>query len=173
MNKIKIAIFTIFTLITFFSCNVEPLDSDLLGNIINSGSVAGTYRMTAFNTGIPTDLNNDGTASTNQMLETSCFNNNLISINPNGTFTATSKGVDVSSSASVVCYSDPDITGTWVLNGTVLTLRYVEATVTISELFSVSGNSITRSVPLGEIVVTTATNAAVFLNSSYNIVYTK
>ena len=175
MNKIKLtaALLSIFTLMTFSSCNIEPLDSDLLGNVINPDSVAGTYRMTAFNTGIPTDLNHDGTTSTNQMLETSCFNNNFITINPNGTFTATSKGVDVSASATLECYTDPNIAGTWVLNGTVLTLSYVEASVQISEMFSVSGNSLTYSVALGEIVSTTSTNAAVFLNSSYNIVYTR
>jgi hypothetical protein len=49
------------------------LNSDLLRNVINPDSLEGTYRMIAFNTGIPTDLNN-------------------------GSFTATSKGVDVNAS---------------------------------------------------------------------------
>ena len=175
MNKIKLtaAVLSVFTLITFSSCNVEPLDSDLLGNVINPASVAGTYRMTAFNTGIPTDLNRDGTTSTNQMLETSCFNNNILTINPDGTFKATSKGVEVSAGATLECYTDPDITGIWGLSGTVLTLVYLEAGVRNTELFSVSANSLTYSVPLGEIVSTTSTNAAVYLNSSYNIVYTR
>ena len=175
MNKIKLtaAVLSVFTLITFTSCNIEPLDSDLLGNVINPDSVAGTYRMTAFNTGIPTDLNNDGTTSTNQMLETSCFNNNILTINPDGTFKATSKGVEVSAGATLECYTDPDITGTWVLNGTVLSLSYVEASVQNTEMFSVSANSLTYSVPLGEIVSTTSTNVAVYLNSSYNIIYTR
>jgi hypothetical protein len=175
MNKIKLtaALFSVFTLMIFSSCNIEPLDSDLLGNVINPDSVAGTYRMTAFNTGIPTDLNNDGTTSTNQMLETSCFNNNILTINPDGTFKATSKGVEVSAGATLECYTDPDITGTWVLSGTILTLQFVEAGVQITELFSVSANSLTYSVPLGEIASTTSTNAAVYLNSSYNIIYTR
>ena len=175
MNKIKLtaAVLSVFTLITFTSCNIEPLDSDLLGNVINPDSVAGTYRMTAFNTGIPTDLNNDGTTSTNQMLETSCFNNNILTINPDGTFKATSKGVEVSAGATLECYTDPDITGIWGLSGTVLTLVYLEAGVRNTELFSVSANSLTYSVPLGEIVSTTSTNVAVYLNSSYNIIYTR
>lgn len=168
-----VSLLFISTLITFTSCNIEPLDSDLLGNIINPTSVAGTYRMTAFNTGIPTDLNNDGTASTNQMLETTCFNGNILTINPNATFTSTSKGVDVSASATLTCYSDPNITGTWVLNGTVLKLIYMEGNVETTDLYSVSGNTLTHSVPLGQIVSTTSTNIAVFLNSSYNIIYTR
>ncbi|MSP84612.1 MAG: hypothetical protein EXR18_02125 [Flavobacteriaceae bacterium] len=175
MNTIKLSatVFSFFTLMIFTSCNVEPLDTDLLGNIINPSSLAGTYRMTSFNTGIPTDLNNDGTASTNQMLETSCFNNNVLIINPNATFTLTSKGVGISSAITLECYTDPDISGTWVLDGTVLTLLFVESSVQNSKVFSVSGRSLTNSVPLGEIVGTTSTNAAVFLNSSYNIIYTR
>ena len=175
MNTIRLnaVVLSVFTLMTFTSCNVESLDSDLLGNIINPASVAGTYRMTAFNTGIPTDLNHDGTTTTNQMLETPCFNNNILTINPDATFTATSKGVDVSASATLECFIDPDITGTWMLNGTVLTLIYMEAGVQATEVFSVSGNTLINSVPLGEIVSTTSTNAAVFLNSSYNIIYTR
>ncbi len=175
MNSIKLslAILSCSALVTFTSCNIEPLDKDLLGNIINPASVAGSYRMTAFNTGIPTDLNNDGAASTNQMLETSCFNDNILTINPNATFTSTSKGVDVSASATLVCLSNPNITGTWVLNGTVLKLIYMKGNVEITDLYSVSGNTLTHSVPLGQIVSTTSTNAAVFLNSSYYFVYTK
>lgn len=107
------------------------------------------------------------------MLETSCFNNNFLTINPNGTFTATSKGVDVSAAATLECYTDSDITGTWILNGTILTLIYLEAGVQNTELFSVSANSLTYSVPLGEIVRTTSTNARVYLDSSYNIIYTR
>ncbi len=175
MNPIKLtaAVLSVFTLMTFSSCNVEPIDSDLLGNIINTASVAGTYRMTAFNTGIPTDLNHDGTTSTNQMLETTCYNNSSLIINANGTFTATSKGVDVSTSNTLECYTDADVTGTWVLSGTVLVLTYTEAGAPVVESFSVSGNSLTYSMPLGEIVSTTSTNAAVYLNSSFNIVYTR
>ena len=96
-----------------------------------------------------------------------------MTINPNATFTSTSKGVDVSASATLTCYTDPDITGTWVLNGTVLKLIYMEGNVEKTELFSVSGNSLTHSVPLGQIVSTTSTNVSVFLNSSYNIIYTR
>ena len=75
MNKIKltVALFSAFSLMIFSSFNIEPLNSDLLRNVINPDSLEGTYRMIAFNTGIPTDLNN-------------------------GSFTATSKGVDVNAS---------------------------------------------------------------------------
>ena len=165
--KFSAAVLSVITLFSISSCNIEPVDSDLLGNLINPASVAGTYRMTAFNTGIPTDLNNDGSSSTNQMLETTCFNN------PDGTFIATSKGVDISASSSITCFSDPDITGTWTLNATVLKLTFVDAGVVVDELFSVSGNTLLYSVPQGQIVGTSSTNVPIFLTTSYNIVYTK
>ncbi len=171
--KFSAAVLTVITLFSISSCNIEPVDSDLLGNLINPASVAGTYRMTAFNTGIPTDLNHDGTSSTNQMLETTCFNGSIIVINPDGTFRATSKGVDISSSSSLTCFSDPDYTGTWTLNATVLKLTYIDTGVVVEELFSVSGNKLLYSVPQGQVVGTTATNVPVFLTTSYNIVYTK
>lgn len=175
MNRIKFSasVLLTITLFSISSCNVEPLDSDLFGNIINTTSVAGTYTMTAFNTGIPTDLDNDQVASTNQMLETTCFNNSIIVINPDGTFRATSKGVDISTSSTLTCFSDPDYTGTWTLNGTVLKLTYIDTGVVVDELFSVSANTLTYSVPQGQIVGTTSTNVPVFLNSSYNIIYTR
>ncbi len=174
MKTIKFSISLLFfiTIFSIWSCNIEPLDSNLLGNTINPTSIAGTYRMTAFNTGIPTDLNQDGIASTNQMLETTCFNNNTIVLNPDGTFRATSQGVEFSN-LTIQCYSDPDYTGTWTLNATVLKLTYIDAGVAVDELFSVSANSLLCSVPQGQIVGTTANNVPVFLNSSYSILYTR
>jgi hypothetical protein len=171
--KFSAVIIAVVTLFSFSSCYIEPVDSDLLGNVINPTSVAGTYRMTAFNTGIPTDLNNDRVASTNQMLETTCFNGSTIVINPDGTFRATSKGVEISSSTTLQCFSDPDYTGTWTLNATVLKLTYIDAGVIVDELFSVSANSLLYSVPQGQVIGTSATNVPIFLTTSYNIVYTK
>ena len=175
MNKIKflVSVLFIITLFSISSCNIEPIDNDLLGNSINPSSVSGTYRMIAFNTGIPTDLNHDGSATTNQMLETSCFNGSTIVLNPDGTFRASFKGVYIGNTSSIECFSDPDYTGTWTLNATVLKLTYTEAGVVVDELFSVTSNTLTYSVPQGEIVGTTANNVPVFLSTSYNIVYTK
>jgi hypothetical protein len=171
--KFSAVIIAVVTLFSLSSCYIEPVDSDLLGNVINPTSVAGTYRMTAFNTGIPTDLNNDRVASTNQMLETTCFNGSTIVINPDGTFRATSKGVEISSSTTIQCFSDPDYTGTWTLNSTVLKLTYIDAGVIVDELFSVSANSLLYSVPQGQVIGTSATNVPIFLTTSYNIIYTK
>ncbi len=181
MNTIKLtaaAIFSIFTLMTFTSCttSIEPVDQDLLGNLVNPTSIVGAYRMTAFNTGIPTDLNNDGTSSINQMSETTCFNNSILTLNADYTFDATQNGLDISTTATtstMECYSDPLLSGIWALNGTILTLTYDDAGTAVVETFLVASNTLTYSVPLGEIVGTTSTNEPVFLTSSINIVYTR
>ena len=181
MNTIKltaVAVFSVFTLITFTSCttSIEPVDQDLLGNLVNPTSIVGAYTMTAFNTGIPTDLNNDGTASINQMTETTCFNNSILTLNADYTFNATQNGLDISATATtsiMECYSDPLLSGTWALNGTILTLTYDDAGTPVVETFLVASNTLTYSVPLGEIVGTTSTNEPVFLTSSINIVYTR
>ena len=175
MKRIPFLVSSLFliTLFSISSCNVEPIDKDILGNIINSTSVAGTYRMTSFNTGISTDLNNDGVASTNQMLETTCFNGSIIVINPDGTFSASSKGVDISSSSTLQCFSDIDLTGIWTLNATVLKLTYLDEGVIVDDLFSVSTNKLIYSVQQGQIVGTTSTNVPIYINTSYNIIYTR
>ncbi len=48
-------------------------------------SIAGTWKMTAFNTENAYDLNNDGTASKSVMDETNCFQNQLMLFNLDGT----------------------------------------------------------------------------------------
>ena len=70
-NIILIAVlFLILTSFTFTSCDIEPIDSAIdLDDFNPVTSVSGSYLMTAFNTSIPTDLNNDGIPSANQMNE--------------------------------------------------------------------------------------------------------
>ena len=58
--------------------------------------------MTAFNSSIPTDLNGDGSASTNQMNETNCFNGSFITLNSNNTFVADSKGIDINTKSNKI-----------------------------------------------------------------------
>jgi hypothetical protein len=166
MKSIKLSaiLLSSILLISIFSCNVEPVDADLFGNVLNTASVSGTYRMTAFNTGIPTDLNHDGATSTNQMLETTCFNGSSITLNPDGTFRASSKGIEINSSSTLQCFSNPDYTGTWT---------YISAGNVVEKLFSVSANRLIYSATQGQIVGTSTTNVPILLNSSYNIIYTR
>ena len=140
-------------------------------------SVAGTYLLTAFNSSVPTDLNNDGTASTNQLNETTCFDNMLLTLNANNTFTANSKGIEIVFNGTVdeiSCFADPNYTGTWALNGTILSLTYTDTGVEYTDNYTVTGNILTATISGGEIVGTeTTTGAPVYLTSNLTIIFTK
>ena len=141
-----------------------------------TNSVAGTYILTAFNTSVPTDLNNDGIPSTNQMSETNCYNNMLLTLNSDNTFVSNSKGVDIQTNGTTqtsTCYTDPDDTGTWSLNGNILTLT-IASTPSDIQTFTVSGNTISATATNGQVVgYDTVTGAPAYLNCDITIIYTK
>jgi len=56
----------------------------------NSTSLEGNWKLTAFETENPYDLNNDGTASKSVMDETNCYQNETIRFDADGTGEATS-----------------------------------------------------------------------------------
>jgi len=187
-SQILVFIFSIFLLV---SCDNEPLDPVLAAQIsttipgsggtggsgggVTPTSIVGTYILTAFNTSVPTDLNGDGTNSTNQMNETTCFNNSLFTLNSNNTFIANSKGIDIDITATpntLTCFTDPDTTGTWSLSGNILTTTYVESGVTYNDQFTVVGNTLVYNEPSGQIVGMASGNP-VYLTSSIALVYSK
>lgn len=187
--KLFLSFLIIITSLTFISCEDEAVDPTLVptnpvpnnngGGGNNGGgnptTVVGAYKLTAFNTSVPTDLNGDGTTSTNQMNETSCFNNMFIIINSNNTFNADAKGVEIDFSNNITqCYTDPDYNGTWVLNGNILTLTYVDGGITYNDNFTVAGagNSLSISAPDGEIVGIES-GQPVYLTSNIQFIYTK
>ena len=130
---------------------------------------AGTYKLTAFNTTPPTDLNGDGTNSTNQMNEVNCFNNTLLILNANNTYVANSRGVDISITGAYECYTDPDDVGTWALSGNQLTLTSSD---TSTNLFIVSGNTLSSTFPNGT-VLNNVGGVVVELTAEITFIYTK
>ncbi len=178
--------FKIFSIIVLFSlaitsCTIsdEPLDA-VLSSQINTGgtiptSIVGTYKMTAFNTSVPTDLNNDGISSTNQMNETICFDNTLLVLNSNNTFTANTKGVDINTTTipnTMTCLFEPDTVGTYTVTGNVLTTTYIENGVTYHDTVTISGNTIVSTTNNGSIVGLSGGNP-VYLTATITIIYTK
>ncbi len=158
------------------SCDDEPIDPAIDPSTFGNSGVAGTYLMTAFNSSVPTDLNNDGTRSTNQMNETNCFNGNTMILNSDNTFTATSKGIDIETNGTnetITCFVDPNITGTWSLSGNQLTLTYTEAGEQFTDVYTVSGSTLTLNITDGEIVGTTSGGDPVYLDAEIDIVFTK
>jgi len=135
-----------------------------------TGAVPGTYRLTAFNTMPATDLNGDGTSSINQMNEVTCFNNALLIVNANNTYTANSKGVEIAST-TYVCFTDPDDVGTWLLNGNQLTFTSSDLTI-LPTTFTVAGNNLSLTTPAGT-VLTSQGGVVVEITSDITLIYTK
>lgn len=138
--------------------------------------IVGTYLMTAFNISVPQDLNGDGTASVNQMNETTCFDNNTLIINANNTFSSTSKGLDINIDGPVAvleCYTDPTITGTWSQSGNNITFTYVDGGQTYTDVFILNGNTLTITIPDGEVVGSANGGEPVYLTADISVVYTK
>jgi hypothetical protein len=118
MKKFKIVMFSAVACLTaavFTSCNDEentlPLD--------NSG-IAGTYKMTSFNTPTAVDYNEDGTTSSNLTTESDCFVDNYIKLNSNHTYSRTDNYIDLASGTpECTAYSE---SGVWKRDGDVITL---------------------------------------------------
>ena len=188
-----LAVVLLLTLFSIGSCEVEPLDpvlGDPNNNVNNGGttgtngntnngtgnSIFGTYIMTAVNTSVPTDLNGDSIESTNQMNETSCFNNNNIILNSNNTFSSTSKGVDIDLTTipgTIECYEDPIVSGTWSISGDRISLSYFLGSELFVDEFIINGNTLTLTALDGQIVGTTSTGEPVELDGDINFIYTK
>ncbi len=155
----------VFTNISFTNTSIPAVVNPLVGS----------YLQTAFNTSTATDLNNDGTTSSNQMLETSCYNNNYLILNADNTFSATSKGVDITASVtanSVTCFTDPSVTGTWVSSGTMVTFTYVENGVTIVSNFTIAGSTLVATTANDHILSRNAGTLVEIISNS-SVVYTK
>ncbi|MEC4005785.1 lipocalin family protein [Flavobacterium sp. SUN052] len=198
MKNIKFSLLLLLASVFFISCENEPLDPVLTAQInANTGTpggstgggstgggitptnIEGTYKLTTFNTSVPTDLNGDGVNSTNQMNETVCFNNTFITLNADHTFTADNKGIDIDTTVTpnvLTCFSDPATTGTWVLNGNVLTTTYVESGVTYTDNVNVVGSTLQSTIQAGDVIATATVNGVptpVTIISDITIIYTK
>lgn len=138
--------------------------------------LAGSYKLTAFNTSVPTDLNGDGTSSTNQLTETTCFNDMFLTLNPNNTFNADAKGIEITINGGGVselsCFTDPDYSGTWSVAGNILTLTYTEDGTPYTDSYTISGNTLSATVEDGTVVGTSGGNP-IELTSDITFVFTK
>lgn len=128
MKKIKlIACALAVASFGFTSCN----DDDDPVNYPTDLGIAGTYNLTAVNTGNPTDFNEDGTENENQMLESECYAGSRIILNADGTFVYDIRQILVDTGTGGSACDDFTVLGTYVVEGgtgtsAVLTLNYEE-----------------------------------------------
>ncbi len=155
MKKLSL-LFSVFILLTAFTCENEPLDSDLSPYQPNN-PVQGTWLLTAWISGEPFDINNDGTASVYLMDEFDCLNNETIVFNSNGTgIIFNTSHVDISITMdmgtedsyeySIECIEEiQNINMTWTQNGN--TVSITESGETSN--WTLNGNQLSITVPEG------------------------
>lgn len=95
------------------SCNNDD------DNENNNDNMAGTYRLSSWNMPVAVDFDNNGTSSTNMMNESNCYNNSVMTVNNDGTYTMTYNSVGINGNTSS-CQSQTT-TGTWTRNGNTFT----------------------------------------------------
>src|SRR5690606_20300142 len=101
---------------------------------------------TSWNGPVARDFNNDGTSSTNFMIESDCFDNSTIVINQNGTYTMTYNEMALDGTAWG-CANTQTTTGTWTRNGNTFTTTSVSGGMETDTDFTFSQNNgtLTRS----------------------------
>jgi hypothetical protein len=110
------------------------------------------------------------------MNETSCFNNSILVLNANNTFTATGSSLEIvfdGTTSTLECTDDPDFSGTWSLAGNVLSVTYTDEGDTFTDQYIVSGNTLKASIQQGEVVGTANGGEPVYLTANIDIIYTK
>lgn len=147
-----------------------------------SGGLEGTWQMTLFDVGEAYDLNDDGTASSDVIAETGCYQNETLEFNSDGTGVSTNRSsADVEVTLvtgttdevmyTVTCIDDLLIQDfTWGLTGST-------ALITIDNFFitaSLDGDTLTFTIPSGfSIDIPDGNGGLITLNSNVTVVYTR
>jgi hypothetical protein len=164
-NKIHYLKF-IFVLASLFACSKDKDDAPAPPAYI------GNYVLTAFNTATKTDLNGDGTSSTNQLDEISCLKSDILNINADNTFKISGKDVNIDSTTDkIVCNSTPDVNGKWSFKDNTLILSATIDGETESNTFSIGQNTLSYKTDLPIVSLVNGIPQNVF--SNVELIYTK
>lgn len=151
MKKLNVLLCTLAVAgLTVTSCSSD----DDNGNDNNVG-IEGTYTLEEVNTEETTDLDEDGSFSTNQMNEIDCYDGSSIELRADNSFVYEKNRVLVNTEEGTYACSEDTFTGTWVLEGgtgntAMITVNYEDANgqdrqmnltkegdeITVYELFS-------------------------------------
>jgi len=170
MKNLRILAMTALA-ITIGSCSSDDNnDND------NSGGISGTYELREFNTSSPTDFNEDGTSSTNQMSETNCYNNSKLTFRADNTFTYEVAYLSVNTAdASDTCTSY-EVDGTWTATNNTLTATYEDIEgedVTVNFARTDNGRTLTETRAISRYPNRNSDGGAIYTLGSVQLVFKK
>lgn len=169
------------------SCSKEEIKTEvpitnpvIINPIVNVPNInpTGIYLLTAFNTSFPTNLNGDAISSTNQMAETNCYDNYMLDLKTDGTFTNDNRNSIVTGSApssNLVCEQKTTLAGNYTVAGNVITLKFINGVTANQELkLTSSENKILKSEILKSMFISNTFNGS-FLSARADVeyIYTK
>lgn len=134
MKNVLNYLFIISVATFLFSCSGESLDdtvSEIQGETITVNftyiDLIGIWNLSNMHTDVAVDLNNDGVKKTNLKEETTCFDPMAITFNGDMTFSSINSRMDFAADGANTfeCMGGRTDSGTWSLDGNVLTLNGV------------------------------------------------
>jgi len=159
--------------IAFGSCSSD--DNSDNNNNNNSGSIEGTYNLTEFNTSTPTDFDEDGTSSTNQVNESECYDDVQLTLRADNTFTYDIGYITVNNADGSDTCTDYTVNGTWrATNSTItVTYEYNGSTETVNFARSNEGKRLTETRALTTFPNRNGDGAAINTVGSVQLVFEK
>jgi hypothetical protein len=154
-------------------------DEELFGGFEEPFSAVGYWKLTSMTVETPVDINGDGTASTDFMAESGCYQNELLQLLPNNTGVIVSNSyLDISVEGSFPdevtftseCVNELEETPitNYTINAEAITITDGDGTVIAGTLV---GNTMTFIIPDGQIYMDEEFN--VVLQEDLTMVYTK
>jgi len=170
--------FKILTILSLAMITLNSCSSDDENPESNQNSIFGTYELISYNTNPSTDINNDGTESENQALESDCHKGFFITLNEDGTsavkytfleLETDSNGIETQ---TIECFIS-DRSGTFTVENNILTLSYQSDGITEKSIFNIDGNKITADSETIDLLTRDIEGKLVFVDASLIVVLEK
>ena len=166
---------TIAITLFFASCTSND-DGD------TSNGLEGTWIMTSFDVGEAYDLNGDGTANSDVIVETGCYQNETIDFNPDNTGVITNRTF-LDLQVDIVVGTTDEVTYSYTCEDDLFTQNFTwgqttsTVLITIDNFFitaTLDGDTLTFTVPAGfSIDIPDGNGGLISLDQNVTVVYTK
>jgi len=171
MKKLKFFTLAVAGCFALVSCSDDDNENNNSGN--TNSDLVGTYRLTSWNSPVSVDFDGDGVSNTNMMNESNCYNNSIMRINNDNTYTMTYNYVGIDGTVS--CQSETT-NGTWTRNGNSFATTNIAGGQNVNTNYNfASGNqtTLTRNMSNWNYPSVDANGSQVYASGNVNTVMTR